>query len=104
MTSLTYGNEGKAQKTEQASTTLTFTYKKDQATDAWKLTSRTRVYADGAADPTDSDKMASVTFTDAYLVSLTSSQVNYYSKESDEKTLFRTWLGHPLQFRRMVRL
>lgn len=95
MTSLAYGNEGKAQgskaqKTEQASTTLTFTY----TTDAWKLTSRTRVYADGAeADPIDSDKMASVTFTDAYLVSLTSSQVNYYSKESDEKTLVPNLAG-----------
>jgi hypothetical protein len=95
MTSLAYGDDGKAQKTEQASTTLTFTYKVDQAA-GWQLTSRTRVYADGAGtNLTDKDKgqVDSITFTDAYLVSLTSSQVNYYSKESDEQTLVPNLAG-----------
>ena len=87
MTSLAYGNDGKAQKTEQASTTLTFTYKGEQATGAeWQLTSRTRVYADRSSQDTEREitgqAAASVTFTDAYLVSLASSQVNY----GDEKT------------------
>lgn len=93
MTSLAYGDDSKAQKTEQASTTLTFTYKVDQDA-GWKLTSRTRVYADGVGtDITDKDKVTSVTFADAYLISLTSSQVNYYSKESDEKTLVQNLAG-----------
>ena len=97
MTSLAYGNDGKAQKTEQASTTLTFTYKGEQATGAeWQLTSRTRVYADRSSQDTEREitgqAAASVTFTDAYLVSLTSSQVNYY-KESDEKTLVQNLGG-----------
>ena len=38
----------------------------------------------------DKDQVDSVTFTDAYLVSLTSSQVNY---ESDEKTLVQNLAG-----------
>ena len=94
MTSLAYGNDRKAQKTEQASTTLTFTNKKEQGPDAeWQLTSRTRVYADGTGTDLidkDKDQVDSVTFTDAYLVSLTSSQVNY---ESDEKTLVQNLAG-----------
>ncbi|MCI7093600.1 MAG: hypothetical protein MR940_07430 [Lachnospiraceae bacterium] len=98
MTSLAYGNDSKAQKTEQASTTLTFTYKVGQETGAgWQMTSRTRVYADGSsqdADPgIEGQTAASVTFTDTYLMSLTSSQVNYYSKESDEKTLVQNLAG-----------
>lgn len=98
MTSLAYGNDSKAQKTEQASTTLTFTYKVGQETGAgWQMTSRTRVYADGSsqdADPgIEGQTAASVTFTDAYLMSLTSSQINYYSKESDEKTLVQDLAG-----------
>lgn len=98
MTSLAYGNDSEAQKTEKASTTLTFTYKVDQTTGTagWQLASRTHVYADEAGtNLTDKDKgqVDSVTFTDAYLVSLTSSQVNYYSKESDEKTLVQNLAG-----------
>ena len=97
MTSLAYGNDSKAQKTEQASTTLTFTYKVGQETGAgWQMTSRTRVYADGAGTDLidkNKDQVDSVTFTDAYLISLTSSQVNYYSKESDEKTLVQDLAG-----------
>ena len=95
MTSLAYGNDRKAQKTEQASTTLTF---EGQGTNAgWQLTSRTRVYADRSSQDTErkitGQAAASVTFTDAYLVSLTSSQVNYYSNESDEKTLVQNLGG-----------
>ena len=92
MTSLAYGNDNEAQKTEQASTTLTFTYEGQNA--GWQLTSRTRVYADVAGTDLDKDKdkdqVDSVTFTDAYLVSLTSSQVNY---ESDENTLVQNLAG-----------
>ena len=88
MTSLAYGNDNEAQ------TTLTFTNKKEQGPDAeWQLTSRTRVYADGTGTDLidkDKDQVDSVTFTDAYLVSLTSSQVNY---ESDEKTLVQNLAG-----------
>ena len=89
MTSLAYGNDNEAQ------TTLTFTNKKEQGPDAeWQLTSRTRVYADRSSQDTEREitgqAAASVTFTDAYLVSLTSSQVNY---ESDEKTLVQNLAG-----------
>lgn len=97
MTSLAYGNDGKAQKTEQASTTLTFTYEGKGTNAGWQLTFRTRVYADGSSQDTEQgikeQAAASVTFTDAYLISLTSSQVNYYSKESDEKTLVQDLAG-----------
>ena len=93
MTSLAYGNDNKAKKTEKASTTLTFTYEGQGTNAGWQLTSRTRVYADGTGTDLidkDKDQVDSVTFTDAYLVSLTSSQVNY---ESDEKTLVQNLAG-----------
>ena len=99
MTSLAYGNDNEAQKTEQASTTLTFTYEGQGTNAGWQLTSRTRVrvYADRSSQDTEREitgqAAASVTFTDAYLVSLTSSQVNYYSNESDEKTLVQNLYG-----------
>ncbi|MDD6440461.1 MAG: hypothetical protein PUF93_08875 [Lachnospiraceae bacterium] len=101
LTSLTRGGTSAAEPADRVSTTLTFTYHSEQTQGqttehaGWQLTSRTRVYAYGSSQDTEQEikgqAAASVTFTDAYLVSLTSSQVNY-SKES-ENTLVQDLKG-----------
>ncbi|MGO5291220.1 hypothetical protein ACTQ1N_03430 [Porcincola sp. LCP21S3_C12] len=101
LTSLTRGGTSAAEPADRVSTTLTFTYHSEQTQGqttehaGWQLTSRTRVYAYGSSQDTEQEikgqAAASVTFTDAYLVSLTSSQVNY-SKES-ENTLVQNLKG-----------